>query len=236
MINKNFKLNIIETPAMTGTENMNYDLKLLDNYINNNTEPFLRFYIWNPPTLSLGRSQNINEINIDKCEKYGIDIIKRPTGGKAVLHQGELTYSFTAGKKHGLPDNIFDSYIEISKALIKGLEYFSNKYKFLIGDKPVKDYTNNSFCFSTSIVTDINYEGRKLVGSAQIRKGENFLQHGSILINQDFSILKELFNSEIETYNLINLSEIIESVDSEKLKKCIVEGFKNHFSVDTIIQ
>lgn len=233
---KIFSLNTLDTPDMTGLENMNYDLSLLDNYINNHTNPVLRFYGWNPTTLSLGRSQNLDEINIKECEKNNIDIVKRPTGGKAVLHQGELTYSFIAGKRHGLPDNIFDSYIEISKALIKGLEYFTGEYLFSIGDKPVKDYTNNSFCFSTAIVTDINYKGKKLVGSAQLRRGENFLQHGSILINQDFKLLKTLFINHIDTNSLINLSEITKNTNCEKLKECIIKGFKNHFNIDTIIQ
>lgn len=236
-IMKNFThLNFVETPEMTGLENMNYDIDLLNEYVNKNTSPFLRFYRWKPITLSIGRNQNINEINLDECKKNKIDIVKRPTGGKAVLHEGEITYSFIGGKRHGLPDNIFDSYIEISKAIIKGLESLTNNNLFSIGDQPVNEYTNNSFCFSTSIVTDINYQGKKLVGSAQLRRGDNFLQHGSILVNQNFKLLEKLFIHQIDTNSLVNLSEIIEQIDYKKIKENILKGFKTHFNIDTIVE
>ncbi|MFN8575469.1 MAG: lipoate--protein ligase family protein [Candidatus Sericytochromatia bacterium] len=228
-------LNFISTSAMTGVKNMEYDEYLLNKYISQNISPVLRFYRWKPVTLSIGRNQNINEIDLEECKKNNIDVVKRPTGGKAVLHQGEITYSFIGGKKHGLPDNIFDSYIEISKAIIKGLELLDNsENKFSIGNNPVNEYTNNSFCFATSIVTDINYQGKKLVGSAQLRRGDNFLQHGSILIEQDFKLLEKLFIDKIDTTNLLNLSEIIKEIDYKKIKENILKGFKNHFNIDTI--
>lgn len=218
---------------MNGVDNMSYDLELLDKYITQKTKPILRFYSWKPHALSLGRNQSLEDINIEECKKYNIDIIKRPTGGKAVLHQGEVTYSFVGGKIDGLPNNIFESYIEISQAIIKGLEKLTDNKCFSIGNEPVKDYKLNSFCFAKSIVTDINYSGKKMVGSAQLRRGDNFLQHGSILINQDFELLKKLFHIKIDTDSLINLSDIVSiGLNRKQITKNVLEGFKEHFSVD----
>ncbi len=212
---------------------MQFDLSILEKYISGFYPPTLRFYLWNPVSLSIGRNQKIKDINLIECKNRNIEITKRPTGGKAVLHQGEITYSFVAGKKDGFSDSIFDSYIEISKAIIKGLENLTKNKLFSIGDKPSNDYKFKSFCFSSSTVSDINYLGKKVVGSAQYRKGENFLQHGSILINQDFNILSSLFNNSIDTNELINLSEILGYIPQrEKVIECLIEAFESFFSVD----
>lgn len=224
---------LLETEHMPGFENMQFDLQLLEKYILENSKPILRFYSWEKITLSIGRNQKIEDINLEQCKKRGIDVVKRPTGGKAVLHQGELTYSIVGGRKDHFPVNIFESYKEISKAIILGLEQITKDQKFLIGDKPNSDYKSQSFCFSSSTVSDINYAGKKIVGSAQYRKGDNFLQHGTILINQDFSILKSLFNHEINTDELVNLSEILGFTPSHnQVKDCIIKGFKEYFSVN----
>lgn len=225
--------NLIETQPMSGYDNMQFDLEMLERYISSDIKPSLRFYSWKPVTLSIGRNQDISEINLEQCKSLNIDVVKRPTGGKAVLHQGEITYSFTAGKKDGFSNDIFDSYIQISKAIILGLEQFSKEINFSIGDQPANTYATKSFCFSSSTVSDINYLGKKIVGSAQFRKTNNFLQHGSILIEQDFDILQNLFFKDIEINSLINLSEIIGFIpDYNQIKSCIIKAFEQYFSIN----
>src|SRR5436190_510424 len=97
----------IETESCPGYINMAVDEALLDSYIANDSEPVLRFYRWEKPTLSLGRNQKVSEINLKGCNTEGIDLVIRPTGGKAVLHDSEFTYSFISGKKNEMPENIF---------------------------------------------------------------------------------------------------------------------------------
>lgn len=212
--------------------NMAMDLALLDSFIKNDEKPILRFYSWQKPTISIGRNQNDNDINLVYCNKNNIDIVKRPTGGKAVFHQGEFTYSFISSKKYGMPENLFDSYVMISKALILGLKKLKN-INVDIGEDETKKYTNSSFCFSSATVSDLNFDGYKIVGSAQLRKGNALLQHGSILINQDFSILPKIFNNTINIDNQKNLIDILDFEPSfEDLEKAILAGFGEFFQVD----
>lgn len=222
---------VTSTYNLDGLSNMDIDLSLLENFIKNNEKPILRFYSWKKPTISIGRNQNENDINLEYCKKNNIDIVKRPTGGKAVFHQGEFTYSFVSSKKYGMPENLFDSYIIISKALILGLKKLKN-INMSVGDDETKKYTNSAFCFSSATVSDLNFDGYKIVGSAQLRKGSALLQHGSILINQDFSILPKIFNDTIDINNQKNLIDILGFEPSfEELEKAILDGFSEFFGV-----
>jgi lipoate-protein ligase A len=223
----------IETESCPGYVNMAIDEALLDIYLQNNSGPVLRFYRWSKPTLSLGRNQKISEINLEGCKAQGIDIVARPTGGKAVLHQSEFTYSFIAGKKDEMPENIFASYLIISRALICGLEKLKAGMSLTIGEEQGADYFRNSFCFSSSTVSDLNYYGSKLVGSAQLRRGDALLQHGSVLIDQDFTILDKIFAKQDNNAGLINLKDILGFVPSyENIKNCILEGFRDFFKIE----
>ncbi len=209
---------------------MAIDEALLDSYIENNTPSVLRLYTWQNPTLSIGRNQKIEEINIFKCQEMNIDVVRRPTGGKAVLHQGEITYSIISGKKDDMPNEIFGSYLEISKALIYSLKKLKGSLDFSIGDEPSSKYFDNTFCFASSTISDLNYLGKKFVGSAQLRRNDSFLQHGSILINQDYTNLKEIFNNQIT--DLVNLDDILGfNTSYQMIKNCILEGFKEFFKI-----
>lgn len=223
----------IETESNPGYINMAVDEALLDSYIENNTEPVLRFYRWSKPTLSLGRNQKMAEINLEVCKAKGIDIVGRPTGGKAVLHESEFTYSFISGKKNEMPENIFASYLKISKALMAGLEKLKVDLNLTIGEEPTANYIRNSNCFASSSVSDLNYYGNKLVGSAQLRRGNALLQHGSILVNQNFSILDKIFTRQDNNSRLINLKDILGFIPSyENIKICILEGFRDFFKIE----
>ncbi len=222
----------IETGSLAGYMNMAIDEALLDCHISDNTPPTLRFYKWERPTLSIGRNQTIDEINIEECHKLKIDLARRPTGGKAVLHENEFTYSFISGKKDGMPERIFDSYIEISKALINGLKTLKSDLYFNVGEDSPTEYQKNSFCFASSTVSDLNYNGKKFVGSSQLRRADALLQHGSILINLDFKKLAKIFKNSDESYDYINLVDIIGFIpDYKNIKNCVLEGFKNYFNI-----
>jgi lipoate-protein ligase A len=222
---------VTSTYNLDGFDNMAIDLDLLEKFIKNNEKPILRFYSWKKPTISLGRNQNETDIKLEYCKKNNISIVKRPTGGKAVFHQGEFTYSFVSSKKYGMPESLFDSYVMISKALILGLKKLKN-INVSVGEDETKNYTNSPFCFSSATVSDLNFDGYKIVGSAQLRKGNALLQHGSILINQDFSILPKIFNNNIDINNQKNLIDILNFEPSfEDLEKAILAGFSEFFGV-----
>lgn len=223
----------LETESQPGFFNMALDEYLLDRYISEHSAPLLRFYKWDRPTLSLGRNQKLSEIDTEFCRENSIEIVRRPTGGKAVFHSGEFTYSFISGKKDGMPDSVLGAYEEISNALIKGLMHLQDGFIPDLGTDKSADYSLNSFCFSSSTVSDINHLGSKFIGSAQLRRGNALLQHGSILISQDFSLLKKIFFQKTDLSKFINLGDILGyTPDYQNIKNCILEGFKNYFRIE----
>jgi len=223
---------IIDDEPHHGFENMAIDEALLDLHILDDTLPILRIYKWIKPTLSIGRNQKQDEINFEKCKELGIDFVRRPTGGKAVLHDGEITYSFVASKKYGFSEKILESYMQISKALVSGLKDLNENLDLSLGKIKTKEYMKNSLCFAASTIADINYLGLKIVGSAQLRRELSLLQHGSILINQDFSKLPIILNGCNRKSSQVNLVDILGYIpEYENTKNCIIKGFETTFDV-----
>ena len=170
----------IDTPA----KNMAIDEAIFNCYLGGSAPPTLRFYGWTLPTLSIGYFQDpTREINIENLVAKGFGLVRRPTGGQAVLHQHELTYSIIAGVKDGLPDHLLESYYYISQALITAFGQFGITAE-LHREKAAKDFSSGA-CFERPSRYELKVANRKLVGSAQLRRNGSFLQHGSILL--DFS-------------------------------------------------
>lgn len=151
--------------------------------------PTLRFYGWERPVLSVGYFQNIkHEINLQRCRACGIDIVRRPTGGKAVLHDRELTYSVLSREVTPFfSDDLIGNYQAICSCLIRSFADLGIEVHM------AKDYYNNndenrnmgSICFACPAPFELLVRGRKICGSAQVRSRGCFLQHGSILLDFD---------------------------------------------------
>ncbi len=173
----------VDTGDQPGDFNMKYDVGLVEEFRITGV-PVLRFYGWKPHCISLGRNQDLSDIDLKLARADGIDVVKRPTGGKAVLHADELTYSVVM-EVNGLSVN--DSYNMISTALVEGLRTIGARLGLSQSSadfrKLFRDPTTIP-CFSTSAVYEVEYLGRKVVGSAQHRFGDVLLQHGSILIGE----------------------------------------------------
>ena len=184
----------------TGLTNM-----AIDHYIATNSEktfnPIFRFYGWKPYCISLGYHQSENLIDKQLLKSYGYDFITRPTGGRAIFHSEELTYSII------FPKNILSQqqlYIYIHETFTKVL----NKLDYnvvLATNKPklpkLKDLATDYPCFTRSAETEVEYDGKKIIGSAQKKYPNSILQHGSILIG-DFhrNLSKFLITNENERY------------------------------------
>lgn len=187
VLSENKKWEFIDSGLRSGTYNMDLDMRLVDRCMAEDTS-FLRFYRWKPYALSLGFNQSrfANEVNIDysKCRAEGIDVVKRPTGGRAVLHSEELTYSVVF--RSGRP--VRDLYRDVSLAILIGLKELDPKLFELSFTKETPDILKliktgmYNLCFNSSVKYEINFQGKKLVGSAQRKFGSIVLQHGSILI------------------------------------------------------
>lgn len=221
-------INLIDYKEYTGIENMQIDYTLLENSIKTKDEtPILRFYGWKPKCVSIGRNQNINSINEDFCKTNNIDIVRRVTGGRGLLHDDELTYSFICPQAFLTDGNyIKSSYKEISAALILGFKKLDINLNF---GNDNKINTKYNYCMSLSTGADINYNNKKIIGSAQFRSQGYILQHGSILFSYNSSLLKSIFNEEIIPETICCINEINDKITRIDMVQALKSGFKEYF-------
>lgn len=200
-------MRFIEYKIDTGARNMQIDSDLLDESINNNSsEPVLRLYGWKPACISLGRNQDDCFIDKEILEKYNIDVVKRLTGGRALLHDNELTYSYVtpvSAVENG--EKVTESYKYISGLWIKIFETLG--IELTIGGLE-RHITKNNYCMAVSTGADLCYQGKKFIGSAQCRKNGYILQHGSILIDYNKTFLDKIFNEQTDYSTITTLKEI----------------------------
>ncbi|MFB6496638.1 lipoate--protein ligase family protein [Bacillus haynesii] len=179
--------------------NMALDEALLYWHSENKIPPTIRFYGWNPPTLSVGYFQNIEkEINLDAVKKHGLGFVRRPTGGRGVLHDQELTYSVIVSEEHPeMPKTVTEAYRVISEGILEGFRELGLDAYFAIPrtEKEKQSLKNprSSVCFDAPSWYELVVEGRKVAGSAQTRQKGVILQHGSILLDLDEDKLFDLF-------------------------------------------
>ena len=186
--------------------------------------PTLRFYRWKPKAVSIGYNQDITEININYCKKNNINIVKRITGGKAVFHDNELTYSFIIPENAGLlPKDVTVSYKIIAQALVIALRKIGIKADI----KKINEKIATSICFNSSNWYELMVNGKKISGSAQRRLNSKILQHGSILIDFDYKKNALLFNSKNPLDNINNLKRRITTIKNETNRKINIKELKN---------
>lgn len=179
----------------TGAWNMAVDEVLLDGVVAGAT-PTLRFYQWTPACLSLGYFQPFDVVNLDACRALGIDIVRRPTGGRAILHDRELTYSVALpASVLGSDGGVLPSYYRLSLALQEGLRRLGVPATLAPESAPCGSLEHGPVCFDRPSAHEILLEGRKLVGSAQMRRTGALLQHGSILIEPRMAALMACLRS-----------------------------------------
>ena len=175
----------IDTGTSTASCNMAIDQAILFTHASGKCPPTLRIYQWDPPAISLGYFQRRHGIDRAACQNLGIDVIRRHTGGRAVLHFGDLTYSVVAGIADGMPSSVTAAYQLICKGLLTAFQVlgFNAEMRNSSGKSPRSDN-----CFLTSTAGDILYEGKKFVGSAQTWYQSSMLQHGSIVLESHHEV------------------------------------------------
>lgn len=192
----------LNTGFRRGKFNMEFDEYLAGRLLEGKGSPTLRVFGWSPYAVSLGYHQSEDEIDLQRCAEEGIDVVRRPTGGRAILHAHEVTYSVVmpgAGRK------IMDVYRHISRALVVGIRHLGvdaqlSDGSFSAHDSPMADAS--AVCFASTSRFEIQCDGKKLVGSAQRRYGsalsdvgEVVLQHGSVLLGPQHRRLVNLIAS-----------------------------------------
>ncbi len=200
-------MEFIPYEVKTGQENMQIDSDLLEYAIKNRLkEPIFRLYGWSPACVSLGRNQKSDFLDLDFLKQNNIDYVRRLTGGRALLHDNEITYSYicpVSFLENG--ENVVNSYKEISKILIDAFKKLDIELDFG-GIKKARGHLD--YCMLISTGADLCYQNRKLIGSAQFRKEGYILQHGSILYDYDKELLEKIFKEEVDTSSIISIKEI----------------------------
>jgi len=165
---------------------MAVDAAILSAVVKNEVPPTLRLYRWDPPCLSLGYSQPFSDLDQDQLRSSGWDVVRRPTGGRAILHTDELTYAVIGPKTDPrLEGGLMQSYRRLSKALSESLKILGLPVQVHSGKNP--ESINHPVCFENPSDFEITVEGKKIIGSAQARKKEGILQHGTLPLKGDLT-------------------------------------------------
>lgn len=200
----------------TGVENMKIDSEILENAISEQLkEPVFRLYAWKPKCISLGRNQK------DDFLTGEVDAVRRLTGGRALLHDDEITYSYVAPSIEG--ESVIESYKKISGILI---DFFKTLGVELDFGENKRVSTHFDYCMLLSTGADVCYQGKKIIGSAQCRKQGYILQHGSILFGYDKELLENLFHEEVK--GITTVKEILPDMTREEFVFKLENFIKNY--------
>jgi lipoate-protein ligase A len=219
---------LLRTGFNTAYTNMAIDKAILIAQSEGRIPPTVRFYGWMPPAISIGYFQSLgDEVDLDACKRHEVDYVRRITGGGAVFHKKEVTYSIVVSELHqAIPKNILKSYGRICSAVIKGLQQLGIESTYV----PINDIITN---------------GRKISGNAQTRKMGTVLQHGTILLDVDvdlmFSLLK-VPNEKIKDKFIQDVKQRVTSikhivgkeVSFEEVATAMKKGFEEEFHVELV--
>ncbi len=179
---------LIKHPPAFGAWNMAVDEAILEGVFSGESPSTLRLYAWEPGCLSLGHAQPFSEVNLIKLQENSWDVVRRPTGGRAILHIDELTYSVLAPlSEPRVKGGVLESYLRLSKALLEALNILG------LNPKSKEDSSNqntkqpNPVCFEVPSNYEITVNDKKLIGSAQARRKEGLLQHGALPLYGDLT-------------------------------------------------
>lgn len=234
----------LKTGAADGVFNMTADETLAT--LRDQAAPILRVYSWRPFTISLGYHQPMAEVNVARCYQDGLGLVRRPTGGRAILHAREVTYSVIIPQSHPLyQESSLSIYKSISRALVAGLRAIGMPAvleKSNGRDTEFARYHRRFSCFATSAKYEIHYQSRKLVGSAQRRFENGLLQHGSILLGDEHLDLTKYMSENGRAQDgdsrarLQSRTSTLESilqrtVTFDEMATCLQHGFETTFDV-----
>jgi lipoate-protein ligase A len=220
-----FPCRLLKTGFRNGFYNMGLDEALLESVSQGNSPPVLRLYGWNPPAVSIGYFQGIEEeVDLAACKSHGFDVVRRISGGGAVFHQAELTYSLIIPAAHPLAgQSIRESYETFCSGIINALALLGISSQF-------------------APVNDVLTEGRKISGNAQTRRMGCILQHGTILLNLDVELMFELLRAPSEKIRgkliqdvkdrVTSLNSLGRIVSFDDAANALAEGFRRTLALD----
>ncbi|AKC76130.1 lipoate--protein ligase family protein [Staphylococcus sp. EG-SA-6] len=241
--------NFINTGSHDPYYNMAMDEALLNFVSRGEIDPVVRFYTWNPATLSVGYFQRLKkEIDIDKVNEKGFGLVRRQTGGRGVLHDKELTYSVIVSEEHpNMPSTVTEAYRVISEGLLEGFKLLGFEAYFAIPrskeEREKLKQPRSAVCFDAPSWYELVVEGRKIAGSAQTRQKGVILQHGSLLQDVNVDELFDMFifkNDRLKDKmkkafvdKAVAINDISDRhISIEEMEKAFEEGFKKGLNIE----
>jgi lipoate-protein ligase A len=178
---------LLITPAEHGAWNMAVDEAILQHVGRGEAPPTLRLFAWEPPCLSLGHAQPYADVDLQRLDQRGWEIVRRPTGGRAILHTDELTYSVIASPDEpAVAGTLLESYNRLAAGLLHAVRSLGLTADMKTGTRSAAENAN-PVCFEVPSAYEITVNGKKLIGSAQARRKEGVLQHGSLPLAGDLT-------------------------------------------------
>ncbi len=244
---------LIQSGRCSPETNMAIDEAILTAHSEGKVPPTVRFYGWEPATLSIGYFQKAEqEVHLERVREQGIGFIRRPTGGRAVLHDQELTYSIVVQEQYpGIPKTVNEAYRVLSEGLLQGFRRLGLQAEMvnLASEEEKQKYavSGSSACFDSPSWYELVVEGRKIAGSAQVRQKGVVLQHGSILLDLDidalFNVLKfpndrvrqrlqSSFSEKAVAINDILEAAGLKRVHIEQVQEAFRKGFADGLQVE----
>ena len=231
----------IMTPPANGAWNMAVDEAIMHSIARKATLPTLRLYAWEPPCCSLGYAQSIEEIDLERLQNLDWQIVRRPTGGRAILHTDELTYAVIAPDfEPRMAGGVLESYRVLSQALLKALinmgvqasvqESSNSQANPNASMRPVKP--KNPVCFEIPSSYEITIAGKKILGSAQARKQGVVLQHGTLPLKGDITRLVQVLRFDSETDRQIASKRLLEKATT--VQDCVTHPIDWQQAAQTI--
>jgi lipoyl(octanoyl) transferase len=224
---------LIVDPAADGAWNMAVDGALLRSRAAGGP-PTLRLYRWSVPTASLGRFQPLSDVDLAACARLGIDVVRRPTGGRGVLHDDELTYSVCAAEADGLPRGVAASYRHLGAALLAAYARLGVTAELTASQSGRK---GSAACYLAATQADLSLAGAKLSGSAQVWAEGACLQHGSFVVTRDVAREASVFRLDAAAAaalaaEAVTISDAVGAHPSaEALAAAVADGFAEALGV-----
>jgi lipoate-protein ligase A len=241
-MNNELKWRLIDSGYSDASYNMALDEAIAISVRDGKSPPILRIYGWESPSVSLGSFQNIADIDFNYCLENNIAVVRRPTGGRGILHSDELTYSFCARNKGEFSGGLLETYRLLGSAFRSAMEEAGLKVSIKPERESGRNLIRSPLCFKSTSFGEISFNGKKLIGSAQKRWNDGFLQQGSIPYSIDHEKINLIFKS-VSGYrgggrekwcvdsSLQGIRDLLHDFDHEMFKKRIKEAFEKVFNI-----
>jgi lipoyl(octanoyl) transferase len=236
---------IVDPQPAPGPWNMAVDEAIFERMDSGSIPPTLRLYAWTPPCLSLGQAQPVSEVDFSSLTLHGWDLVRRPTGGRAILHADEITYSVIGlVNDPRLEGSVLKSYCRLAQALLRALEILGLKV-FMEESGSIPDKQPSPVCFEVPSSYEIMVDGKKILGSAQARRRNGLLQHGSLPLTGDLTRITQclLFKEETDRQKaverLLQHAATVEMITGKQISwnqaaQAFIEGFEEKLDIELI--